>query len=125
MTSQETDKGFHVEEEGTDEQIFSCNFCVYKHKKEGIMKSHVTRQHIKKHKEKNNQVEDVHDVELLDEDIEEDMRLMAECNRPPVNPEDQADTENLADKIADPSAQDVQPPGRRGISARLSKKLKS
>ena len=46
--SQDTEKSYHVEEEGTDEQIWACNICEYKHKKEGIIKSHITRQHVKK-----------------------------------------------------------------------------
>ena len=81
MTSQEADKGFHVEDEGTEEQSYSCNFCEYKHKKEGIMKSHITRQHVKKNKEKDSQGEGEGD-EVLDDDVEADMRLMEEWNRP-------------------------------------------
>ena len=50
MGSQETEVGFQVEGEGTDEQTFSCKTCEYKHKKEGPMKSHITRQHVKKQK---------------------------------------------------------------------------
>ena len=55
MTSLETDKGFQVEDEGTDQQSYSCKLCEYKHKKEGTMKSHITRQHVKKNREKNTQ----------------------------------------------------------------------
>ena len=86
MASQETDKGYNVEGEGTEELSFSCKSCEYKHKKEGTMKSHITRQHVKKSKEKNSQGEGVPEVEVLEDedDIEADMRLMAEWNRPPV-----------------------------------------
>ena len=86
MASQETDKGYNVEGEGTEELSFSCKSCDYKHKKEGTMKSHITRQHVKKNKEKNSQGEGVPEVEVLEDedDIEADMILMAEWNRPSV-----------------------------------------
>ena len=53
MVSQDTENVYHVEEEGTDDQTFSCKTCDYKYKKEGTVKSHVTRQHIMKHKKEN------------------------------------------------------------------------
>ena len=68
MASQETDKGYNVEGEGTEELIFSCKSCEYKHKKEGTMKSHITRQHVKKSKEKNSQGEGVPEVEVLEDE---------------------------------------------------------
>ena len=93
MASQDAEKGYQVEEEGAEEQRFSCNFCDYKHKKEGPIKSHVT----KKHKDKNAQVEGVPEAEVLDDDIEEDMRLMAEWNRPDIDTENLDDPENPGD----------------------------
>ena len=39
MASQETDKGYNVDGEGTEELSFSCKSCDYKHKKEGTMKT--------------------------------------------------------------------------------------
>ena len=86
MASQETDKGYNVDGEGTEELSFSCKSCDYKHKKEGTMKSHNTRQHVKNNKEKNSQGEGVPEVEVLEDedDIEADMILMAEWNRPSV-----------------------------------------
>ena len=92
MASQDTEKGYQVEEEGVEEQRFSCNYCEYKHKKEGTIKSHVT----KKHKEKNTQGqgEGVPEAEVLDNDIEDDIRLMAEWDRPAIDTENLDDPEN-------------------------------
>ena len=86
-------QGYQVKEEGADEQRFSCNFCEYKHKKEGTIKGHVT----KKHKDKNTPGEGVTEAEVLDDNIEEDMRLMAEWNRPAADTEDLVDPENPGD----------------------------
>ena len=62
------------------------------------MKSHITRQHVKKNKEKNSQGEDVVD-EVLDDDIEADMRLMEEWNRPLADPA--INLETRVEEVAD------------------------
>ena len=40
--------GFHIEEEGSDQETFACNTCDYKNKSKKTVKSHITRQHVKK-----------------------------------------------------------------------------
>ena len=70
MSSQDPETGFHVEGEGTEDQTFACNTCDYKHKKEGPMKSHITKQHVKKK------------TAVVTETEEEALAALEEWNRP-------------------------------------------
>ena len=80
--SQDNSKNYHVEEEDSEDKHFKCNLCQYKAKKESTIKSHMTQ----KHKAKDDQQTQGNEVvvldDVLDDDVEEDMRLMAEWNRP-------------------------------------------
>ena len=76
--SQDNSKKYHVEEEESKEKHFKCDLCQYKAKKESTIKSHMTQ----KHKQKDDQQTQGDDKVVLDDDVEEDMRLMQEWNRP-------------------------------------------
>ena len=81
MSSQEQENRYRVENEGAEDQIFACNICDYKQKKEGTMKSHYTRQHTKKSGKE--------DSTKPAETEEEALAALEEWNRPPREDEDE------------------------------------
>ena len=85
MATQEAEKGYRVQEDGTDSPSFLCNQCEYTHKKEGTMKSHITRQHVKK--TKNN------DGAKPVETEEEALAALAEWDRPIEDENDKEEVE--------------------------------
>ena len=70
------DNGYHVEDEGTEQEMFSCNTCDYRNKKISVVKSHITRQHVKKQAEKEKVTTDDDDL------TEADLAALEEWNRP-------------------------------------------
>ena len=92
--SQENSKKYHVKEEESENKHFKCDLCQYKAKKESTIKSHMTQKH--KDNQHTTVVED-EDV-VLEDNVEADIRLMAEWNRPgeeleEVTPENEEDNE--------------------------------
>ena len=77
---------YHVEEDEANEQVFICDLCQYKAKNESAMKKHMTQKHKPKTVVKPQGGGEV----VLDDDIEADMRKMAQWDKP-------ADTETLTD----------------------------
>ena len=70
------ENGYHVEDEGTEQEMFSCNTCDYRNKKSSVVKSHITRQHVKKQPEKEK-------ATTNDDDLTEaDLAALEEWNRP-------------------------------------------
>jgi hypothetical protein len=81
--SQEKQKGYRLEEEGTDEKTFACSTCDYKNKKETYMKSHITKIHVKKQVQKTaERVEDEGEIDEIDEIDEADLAALEEWDRP-------------------------------------------
>ena len=95
--SQVDPKEYHVEEEGTDKEMFVCNTCSNKFKKAAGVKSHITKTHIKK------AVEVVAETTADDQNeiTEEDLADLNRWDRPrPVDVEpvgEETETETPAD----------------------------
>ena len=84
--SQDDANSYHVEDEGSEQEMFSCNTCEYKNKKSSVVKSHITRQHVKKQAKKEKVTTD-------DDDLSEtDSLVLEEWNRPrDTEPEKEAE----------------------------------
>ena len=74
--SQDEANSFHVEDEGTEQEMFSCNTCDYKNKKSSVVKSHITRQHVKKQSDKEKTATEDDDLTAAD------LAALEEWNRP-------------------------------------------
>ena len=99
ISSQDPERGFHVEGEGTDDQTFVCKTCDYKHKKEGPMKSHITRQHVKKQK--------ATETVVVTETEEEALAALEEWNRPRPGEGDLGDVDKANANANDTPENDV------------------
>ena len=75
--SQNETIGFHVEDEGSDQETFACNTCDYKNKSKKTVKSHVTRQHVKKQ----TTTTAADDVNVNDDDDEPNAAALAALDR--------------------------------------------
>ena len=81
-------KNYHIEDEETVEKSYVCEICQYKAKKESVMKTHMTQ----KHKERNIPItQNTVGGEDLEDDIEAEMRDLAQWDRPPATTEDRTD----------------------------------
>ena len=95
-------KNYHMEDEEAVEKSYVCELCQYKATKESVIKKHITQ----KHKDRNIPItQNTVGGEDLEDDIEAEMRDLAQWDRPPATTEDR--TEDRTDENDDDLTENV------------------